>query len=134
VKVVQEPSIARNTIFLRPQRKPTSERNIYLNGMQKKRKESLSEIMNLMPEVNKYSQHKYSLFIIRDTERKTFNIAIVEKDKVSKIKIKYYNISAPNQVQFHKNTSDLLYSDYLNLNMKNEKLTSFTAKIEYHLR
>jgi hypothetical protein len=99
-----------------------------------KRKESLSEIMNLMPEVKKYSQHKSSLFTVRDTERKTFNISIAEEDKVSEIKIKYDNISAPDKVQFHKQTSDLLYSDYLNLNLKNEKLTSLAAKLEGQLR
>jgi hypothetical protein len=67
-----------------------------------KRKESLSEIMNLMLEVKKSSQHKSSLFTVRDIERKTFNIAIAEENKVSEIEIKYDNISALDKIQFHK--------------------------------
>jgi hypothetical protein len=90
--------------------------------------------MNLMPEVKKPSHHKSSLFIVRDTERKTFNISIAEEYKVSEIKIKYDNISALDKVQFHKQTSDLLYLDYLNFNLKNAKLTSLATKIEGHLR
>jgi FtsZ-binding cell division protein ZapB len=87
-----------------------------------------------MHEVKKASEHKSSLFTFRDTERKTFNISIAEEDKISKIKIKYDNISAPDKVQFHKQTSDLQYSDYLNFNLKNEKLTSLVTKLEGYLR
>ena len=50
--------------------------------------------MNLIPKVKKYSQHKSSLFTVRDKERKTFNISISKEDKVSEIKIKYDNISS----------------------------------------
>jgi hypothetical protein len=87
-----------------------------------------------MHEVKKASEHKSSLFTVRDTERKTFNISIAEEDKISKIKIKYDNISAPDKVQFHKQSSDLQYSYYLNFNLKNEKLTSLVTKLEGYLR
>jgi hypothetical protein len=90
--------------------------------------------MNLIPEVKKASQHKYSLFIVRATGSKTFNISIEEEYKVSKIRIKYDNIISPNKVQLHKQASDLLYSDYLNLNLKNEKLTSLVVKLQGQLR
>ena len=53
---------------------------------------------------------------------------------MSEIKIKYDNISAPDKVKFHKKTNDLLYSDYLSLNLKNSKMTSLVAKLEGHLR
>ena len=62
-----------------------------------------------MPEVEKISQHKASLFSVKDVERKTFNIEIVDDDKVSEIKMHYENISAPNKVKFHRNFIDMLY-------------------------
>ena len=53
---------------------------------------------DLVPEVENISQQKYSLFTVRDVEKKTFNIAIADEEKVSKIKIRYDNISAPDKV------------------------------------
>jgi hypothetical protein len=94
----------------------------------------LGEMRDLVPEVEKVSQQKYSLFIVRDVEKRTFNIAVVEEDKVYEIKIKYDKISAPNKVKFHKQTSDMLYSDYLSLNLKNSKLSSYVTKLEGQLK
>jgi hypothetical protein len=99
-----------------------------------KRNVALGEIRDLFPEVEKNSQLKSSLFTVRDIENKTFNIAVAEENKVSEIKIKYENISSPDKVKFHKQTSDLLYSDYLSLNLKNSKMTSLAAKLEGQLR
>ena len=53
-----------------------------------------SEIRDLLPEVERISQHKSSLFSARDVERKTFNIAVAVEDKVSEIKLHYENIGA----------------------------------------
>ena len=43
---------------------------------------------------------------MRDVEKRTFNIVVAVEDKVSEIKKIYDNISAPDKVKFHKNTSD----------------------------
>jgi hypothetical protein len=91
---------------------------------------ALGEMGDLFPRVEKMSQHKSSLFVVRDTEKKNFNIAVAEEDKVSKIKIKYDNISSHEKVKFHKHANDLLYSDYLSLNLKNSKMTSLAAKLD----
>jgi hypothetical protein len=74
-------------------------------------KESMasSEIRDLFPKVENISQHKTSLFSVRDVERKTFNIAIANDDKVFEIKMYYENIGAPDKVKFHRNASDMLY-------------------------
>jgi hypothetical protein len=95
---------------------------------------ALGEMRDLVPEVENISQHKYSLFTVRDVEKRTFNIAVADEDKVSEIKIRYDNISAPDKVKFHKNTSDMLYSDYLSLSLKNSKLSSYAMKLEGKLR
>jgi hypothetical protein len=83
---------------------------------------------DLFPEVEKVSQQKASLFTVRDTKNKTFNIAIVE-DNASEIKIKYENISSSDKVKFHKLTNDLLHYDYLSLNLKKFKDDNLSCKI-----
>jgi hypothetical protein len=95
---------------------------------------AMGEMRDLAPEVENISQHKSSLFTVRDIEKRTFNIEVADEDKVSEIKIKYDNISSPDKVKFHRNTSDMLYFDYLSLRLKNSKLSSYAMKLEGHLR
>jgi hypothetical protein len=92
-----------------------------------------SEIRDLFPEVEKISQHKASLFSVRDVERKTFNIAIGDDDKVSEIKMHYENIGARDKVKFHRNASDMLYSDYLSLGLRISRLTTHALKLDGQL-
>jgi hypothetical protein len=92
------------------------------------------EIRYLFPEVEKISQHKASMFSVRDMERKTFNIAIADDDKVSEIKMHYENIGAPNKVKFHRNASDMLYSDYLSLSLRVSRLTTHALKLDGQLK
>jgi hypothetical protein len=91
---------------------------------------ALGEMRGLVPEEEKISQQKYSLFTVRDVENKTFNIAFSYEDKVSEIKISPDNISAPDKVKFHNNTNDMLYSNYLSLILKNSKLSFYAMKLE----
>jgi hypothetical protein len=95
---------------------------------------TLGEMRDLVPEVEKVSQQKYSLFTVRDVENRTFNNAVAEEDKISEIKIKYDKMSSPYKVKFYKKTSDMLYFDYLSLNLKNSKLSSYIAKLEGQLK
>jgi hypothetical protein len=95
---------------------------------------AMSEMRELIPEVENISHHKYSLFTVRDVENKTFNIAVADEDKVSEIKLKYENISFLYKVKFHRNTSDMLYSDYLVLSLKNSKMPTYAVKLEGKLR
>jgi hypothetical protein len=53
---------------------------------------------------------------------------------VSEIKLHYENISAPDKVKFHRNTSDMLYSDYLSLSLRVSRLTTHALKLEGQLR
>jgi hypothetical protein len=76
-----------------------------------KGKLAMGEMRELIPEVENISEHKSSLFIVRDIEKMKFNIEIADEDKVYEIKLKYDNIGSPNKVKFHRNTSDMFYSD-----------------------
>jgi hypothetical protein len=94
----------------------------------------MNEMRELIPEVENISQHKSSLLTVRDVEKKTFNITVVDEDKVSEIKLKYENIIAPHKVKFHKNTSEMLYSYYLGFILKNSKMSTYAIKLEGKLR
>ena len=94
----------------------------------------MGEMRELIPEVENISQHKSSMFTVTDIEKRTFNIAVVDEDKVSETKLKYEKISALDKVKFHKNTNDMLYSDYLGLSLKNSKISTNAIKSEGKLR
>jgi hypothetical protein len=46
---------------------------------------AMSEIRDLIPEVERVSRHKSSLFSVRDVERKTLNIAVAMRIKCLKL-------------------------------------------------
>jgi UPF0288 family protein (methanogenesis marker protein 3) len=94
----------------------------------------MSEIRDLIPEVERVSQHRSSMFSVRYVERNTLNVAVVDEDKVFKIKLHYENINAPDKVKFHRNTSDMLYSEYLSLILRVARLTTHTLKLEGQLK
>jgi hypothetical protein len=95
---------------------------------------ALGQMRDLVPEVENIYQHKSSMFTIRYVENRTSNIAVSDEYKVSNKKIRYYNINALDKVKFHNNTSEMLYSDYLILRLKNSKLSSYAMKLEGKLR
>jgi hypothetical protein len=95
---------------------------------------AMGEMRELVPEVESISQHKSSLFTVRDIEKRTFNIVVANQDKVSEIKIKYDSISALDKVKFHRNTSDMLYYDYLGIILNNSKLSTYAINLEGKLR
>jgi hypothetical protein len=93
-----------------------------------------SEIRELLPEVEGTSQRKSHLLLVRDVEKKTFNIAVANNDKVYEFKVHYENISAPDKVKFHRNVNDMLYVDYLSLALKVERLTTHALKLDGQLK
>jgi hypothetical protein len=95
---------------------------------------AMSEIRDLIPKVERISQHKSSLFSVRDIENKTLNITMEDEDNVSEIKFHYENISASNKVKFHRNTSDTLYIDYPSPSLRVSRMKTHTLKLEGQLR
>jgi len=94
----------------------------------------MSEIRELIPEVEQISQHRYSLCSVKDIENKTLNIVIAYDDKVSEIKLHYENISAQDKVKLHGNTSDMLYSNYLAVRLRVSRLKTHVLNLEGKLR
>jgi hypothetical protein len=93
-----------------------------------------SEIRELLHEVEKTSQFKSSLLLVRDVENKTFNVVVADDDKVSEIKMNYENIGAPDKVKFHRNVNDMLYFDYLSLGPRVTILATHALKLYGQLK
>jgi hypothetical protein len=93
-----------------------------------------SERRDLLPKVEKIFQHKSSLLSVRDIERRTFNIAVADDDKVFEIKVHYESIGAPDKVNFHRNVNDMLYSNYLSLGLRISRLKTHALKLDGQLK
>jgi hypothetical protein len=93
-----------------------------------------SEIKELFSELEGTSQRKSHLLSVKDVEKKTFNIAVADNDKVSEFKVHYENIDTPDKVKFHRNVSDMLYADYLNLALKVARLKTHVLKLDEQLK
>ena len=93
-----------------------------------------SEIRELLPEVEETSQRKAHLLLVKDVKKNTFNIALANNDKVFEFKVHYENIGAPDKVKFHRNVSDMLYANYLNLALKVARLTTHVLKLDGQLK
>ena len=76
-----------------------------------KRKQSFIKGQKLFREVKKNSQDKVSLIIARDHEKNTLNIEY--QDKVSKVKIQLDKINMLDKINFHKQSSCVIYIDLL---------------------
>jgi cell division protein FtsB len=59
---------------------------------------------------------------------------VVDEDKVSEIKLHYENIGALEKVKFHRNFSDMLYSDYQSLSLRVSRLTAHALKLDGQLK
>ena len=77
---------------------------------------------------------KTSLVSARDAERNTFKMAMVNDKKMSEMEIQLDKISTPDKIQLHKQTSDIIYSDLLQVMVRINKLQVLIDKLEIQLK
>ena len=70
----------------------------------------------------------------RDIERNTLKFTVVSDKKVFKMEVKLDKISVPNKIHIHKQTGDVIYSDFLHATVKVTKLESLVDKMEVQLK
>ena len=75
-----------------------------------------------------------SLHTTRDASDSSFKIAVTQDDQVSEIKIDLNQISVPDLVLLHKQSTDILYINVLNLALMNSKLQGKNEKLEARLK
>ena len=77
----------------------------------KKRDLNLHENNKRMKEVRKASPNKLSLLTIKELTKNVLNIAFIEEEKVAEMKLRMDQISVPDKIHFHRQTSEILYHD-----------------------
>ena len=88
----------------------------------------------MLVEARKLSQEKVSLIRVKGSEKSTLNLVITEDDKLSEIKIKMDQINVPDNIHFHRQTSEVLYAGLLKSFLENKKLESKVSNLEDQLK
>lgn len=94
------------------------------------RKETLEEDIKLLTEAWKLPQKKVFLITVKDPKKNTLNIVVTEEDKIFEIKIQMDQVNVPNQINLHKQTTEVIYSNLLHSYLNVKKLKSKLEKLE----
>ena len=70
------------------------------------------------------------MLAIREVEGNVFRIATNDKEGVSQVKIQMDQVGLPDKINFHKQASEILYSDLLKSYLSKTKLEEKVVKIE----
>ena len=87
-----------------------------------------------MQEVRKNTYASSSLLTVREKDSNTLKIAIDDQVEGSQVWIQMDNIAIPNKINFHKQVSEVLYSDLLKSYLKKSKLEIKVAKLEEQVK
>ena len=79
----------------------------------KERNKSINESYKLMQEVRKTSLVGTSLLTVREANNNVVRIATEDQEQVSQVRIQIDKIGIPNKINFHKQATEILYSDLL---------------------
>ena len=82
-----------------------------------------------MKEVRKSTPNKLSLLTINEQTQNVLNIALEEREKVARMKLRMDQISVPNNIDFHRKTSEVLYRDLLQSILSNKNLEAKVTKL-----
>jgi len=91
---------------------------------------SAEENFKLMQEVRKITFAGTSLLTIRERDRNTLRIVVDDQTEGSQVRIQMDKIDIHDKINFHKQASQVLYSDLLKSYMDKSKLESTVIKLE----
>ena len=109
-------------------------KNELLEKYSQKRFQALEENQRLLKEVRNISSDKMSLLIVKDPTRIVLNFALIEEEKVTKVKIQMDKVNIPDKILFHKKTNEMLYYDLLHMSLNKNKLESEVERLEKQLK
>ena len=79
---------------------------------------SMNESLKLYADVRKISNKDVSLVTVRDHTQNTLNLAVATKNRVAVIRLNLENIHVPDMIHLHKQTGEVIYSDFIKVNLK----------------
>ena len=94
----------------------------------------MNESLKLSVEVRKYCGKKVSLVSVRDHKHNTLNLSIASRNKVGKMRINLDDILVPDMIHLHKQTGDIIHTDFLKSTLKISKLHTSKIRVENQLR
>lgn len=87
-----------------------------------------------MQQIKKVVPGKSSLLAVRETKGNIFKIDTSDKEGVSQVRIQMDQVGIPDKVNFHKQASEILYSDLLNSYLSKTKPEKKIIKLEEQMK
>lgn len=75
-----------------------------------------------------------SLLTIKEMDSSILRITTNDQEQVSQVRIQMENIGIPNKINFHKQATNILYSDLLEYYLNENKLEAKLVKLEEHIK
>ena len=83
-----------------------------------------------MQQIRKYVPNKSSLLAVREAQGNIFRIASSDMAGVSQAKLQMDRVGIPDKINFHKQASEVLYSDLLSSYLRKIKMEEKVIKLE----
>ena len=98
------------------------------------RNKSANDNYKLTQEIRKTIPGKDSLLAVREVDSNVFRIGTNDKERVSQVRIQMDKIGLPDKINFHKQASEILYSDLLKSYLSKSKLEEKVTKLEEQVK
>ena len=95
-----------------------------------KRSKAVDENYKIMQQIRRSVSNKSTLLAVRESEGNVFKIATTDATGVSHVKLQMDQVGIPDKVNFHKQASEILYSDLLKSYLSKIKLEEKVSKLE----
>jgi len=99
-----------------------------------KRKQSFEKIFKYLPQARESESSKVQLQSVRDPESNILKLVVTSGKKASEIKIYLDQVSLLDKISFHKQSSDILYAELLQLAINHSKALTKIDKLELRLK
>ena len=87
-----------------------------------------------MQEIRKTMPVENSLLVVREANDNLFIIATDDKERISQVRIQMDKVGLPDKINFHKQASNILYSDLLKSYLSKNKLEEKVIKLEEQIK
>ena len=95
---------------------------------------SANDNYKLMQEIRKIVLRQSPLLVVREADNNVFRIATNDKEGVSHVRIQMDQVGLPDKINFHKQASEILYSDLLKSYLSKTKLEEKIIKLEEQIK
>ena len=99
-----------------------------------KRSHAVEDNFTLMQQIRRTVSSKSTLLVVREAEGNVFRIATSDVTGVSQVKLQMDQVGIPDKVNFHKQASEILYSDLLKSYLSKIKLEEKVSKMEEQIK